>query len=106
MQLCEGHRLDWQNILRDQPGSVADIDVVSSPVAVYHCVFSHHPCLVQVTALATFAIQLCRKSGPMWSILVYWDAWYSVETLRLAVKILLQVHCRVSSHNCIVRQRY
>ena len=26
--LCEGHRLDWQNILRDQPGSVADIDVV------------------------------------------------------------------------------
>lgn len=28
MQLCEGHNRGWQDLFRDQPGSLADIDVV------------------------------------------------------------------------------
>lgn len=71
LQLCEGHRNDWQNMLRDQPGSIADIDVVS--------------------AVAAYTHQLCRKSGPIWNVIVYWDAWYSVEVIQLAMTTLNQL---------------
>lgn len=70
-QLCEGHTQVWQDLMREQPGATADVDLV--------------------TEIANKLGQLACKNGPCWYVIVYWDAWYSGATVFSALATLIQV---------------
>ena len=66
-QLCEGHRRQWQDLLREQPGQVVTVNVVG--------------------AVAQLLGRLAVGVGPVWYVVCYWDAWYPDVT------IVRVVHC-------------
>ena len=70
-QLCEGHNAQWQNLLREQPQHTVQHNVVQ--------------------AIADTLADMVCGAGPLWYLIVYYDAWFEPCVIARVLASVLQL---------------
>jgi len=76
--LCEGHNLEWQNLLNHQTLAGSGGDDAASSGGVLQTGISVNV----VSELCEFMSRLLCGHGPLWYVVVYWDRWYDMTVIQ------------------------